>query len=173
MSVLSIELGPLEREAIRLEEDCLYSARGHFESARIWGMWNLWLGVPSVVIAALAGLSAFKNAPELAGALAVLSAAVTAVLTFLKPSERAATHQKAGALYNSLKNRARFFREVDLSSGARPANLRKRLRFLLEERNSLNEASPEILQPAFARAKKNIESGGAEYSVDLQETREK
>lgn len=156
----------MEREADRIEEDCTYSAKGHFESARIWGRWNLGVGIPAAVLAALAGLSGFQYQAELAGGLAVFSGALAALLTFLKPSERASGHQKAGALYNSVKNRARFFREVDLTSGAKTAVLRKRLRQLAEERNALSEASPEILRPAFERARKGIESGEATYRAD-------
>lgn len=154
------------REAERLEEDCTFSAKGHFESARSWGRWNLGLGVPSVVLAALSAWSGFKALPEVAGALALASGAVTAVLTFLKPGDRAASHQKAGAIYNSLKSRARFFREVDLAASAPPAALVKRLRALSDERNALNEASPEILRPAFERARRGIEQGEAAYRAD-------
>src|SRR5687768_6245646 len=118
--------GRLRDEADRIEEDCTYTAKGHFESARVWVRWNLWLGIPAVVLAAAAG--ALKDTPDIAGLLAFASAAVTAVLTFLKPSDHAATHQKTGTLYNSLKNRARFFREIDLVSGERPESLRKKLR---------------------------------------------
>jgi hypothetical protein len=161
----------LEREADRIEEDCTYSAKGHFESARIWGRWNLWVGIPAAVLGAFAGVSGFSDLPELAGGLAVFSGALAALLTVLKPSERASSHQKAGALYNSVKNRARFFREVDLTSGARPAVLRKRLRQLAEERNALSEASPEILRPAFEKARKGIESGEATYRADSSRPR--
>lgn len=154
----------LAAEADRLEEDCLYSAKGHFESAKTWSRWNLWLGIPAVLLAAGAG--AAKDTPELASGLAFAAAAVTAVLTFLKPSDRASSHQRAGALYNSLKNRARFFRTIELTRQPFPSTLEKRLRLLCEERNQLGEASPEIPPAAFARARRGIEEGEAEYRAD-------
>jgi hypothetical protein len=154
----------LYKEADRIEEDCVYSAKGHFESARIWGRWNLMLGIPAVILAAAAG--ALKEHADLAAGFAFASAAVTAVLTFLKPSERAAGHQKSGTLYNSLKNRARFFKEIKLGSGTTSENLRKQLQTLSEARNSLNESSPEILRPAFERARQGIEAGEAAYRAD-------
>lgn len=156
----------LVAEADRIEEDCTYSAKGHFESARIWGAWNLKLGIPAVILAALAGGSGFSNHPELAGALAIASAAVTAVLTFLKPSERAASHQQAGNAYNALKNQARFFKQIEAASGDSQQSLRDWLREISEARNTLNKSAPEIPRPAFEQARKGIEAGEADYRAD-------
>lgn len=160
----------LAREAERLEEDCLYSAKGHFEAARPWRGWNLGLGLPSVLLATLSAWSGFKAMPEVAGALALASGAVTAVLTFLKPGDRAAAHQKAGTLFNSLKSRARLFREVEIAAGSPPAASVKRLRRLTDTRNALNEASPDIPRAAFERARRGVEGGEAAYRVDHTHT---
>ena len=156
----------LRRESERLREDCDYSSKGHFESARIWNRWNLWLGVPAVLVAAFAGVSALNDNSLVAAGLSGLGGAITAVLTFLKPSERASNHQKAGGLYSSIRNRARFFGEVELRASQRPAALRKRLKQLTEERNALNEASPEILRSAFEQARKGIAEGESTHKVD-------
>jgi hypothetical protein len=162
--------GLLAEEADRIEEDCTYSAKGHYESARIWGRWNLGIGLPAAVIAAGAGFSGFSGMPELAGALAVLSGTLTSILTFLKPSERSSAHLKAGAQYNSLKNRARLYKNVELPSGKTSRVLVRRVQQLSEDRNSLNEASPEILRPGFIRARHGIESGQSQYRVDRKAT---
>jgi hypothetical protein len=163
--------GAVEREADRIEEDCLFSAKGHFESARLWGRWNLILGISATVLGAAAGVSAFKSNPELAGYLAFASAAVTGLLTFLKPSDRAAAHHAAGTQFTSLKNRARVFREVELRTQDRPAALTKLLKRLSESRNSLNESSPQVLRAAFERARRGIEAGEAAYRADGAEGR--
>jgi hypothetical protein len=154
----------LHAEADRIEEDCTYSAKGHFESARIWGRWNLGLGIPAVLLATAAGT--LNDYPEYAAIFAFASAAVTAVLTFLRPSDHAATHQRTGTLYNSLKARARFFKEIDLASVARSETLTKKLRGLSEARSALNEAAPPIIRPAFRQARAGIEGGEAAYRVD-------
>lgn len=159
-------LGALAIEAERLCEDCDYSAKGHFESARLWSRWNLGIGVPSVLLAATAGVSALQHNPLIAAALAAMSAAATAILTLLKPAERASSHQKAGALYSSARNRARFFKDVELKGGQRNQALRKKLKELTEERNALNEASPEILRPAFEIARRGILAGESRHAVD-------
>ena len=36
----------LQREAERLEEDALYSSKGHFNAEDTWVRRNYWLGVP-------------------------------------------------------------------------------------------------------------------------------
>ena len=150
-------------EADRIEEDCTYSAKGHYESARMWGLWNMRLGLPAAILAAFAGVSGFSEMPLLSGALAVFSGSLTAVLTFLKPAERASRHQRAGTQYNSLMNKARVFRNIEGAAAVKPGAAIRRLNKLSDARNSLNEASPEILRPAFERARKGIQEGEAAY----------
>ena len=48
----------LATEAGRIEEDCLYSARGHFEAAASWRRVHYGIGIPATVLAAVAGGSA-------------------------------------------------------------------------------------------------------------------
>ena len=48
-------------EAKRIEEDCLYSAKGHFEAASKWQKIHRYLGLPAVVLAALSGVSALTQ----------------------------------------------------------------------------------------------------------------
>ncbi len=58
------------RESQRIEEDALYSAKGHFEAARTWSRIHLWIGLPTAILAAVSGVSAFKDETVIAGALA-------------------------------------------------------------------------------------------------------
>ncbi len=154
------------REMARIEEDCTHSAKGHFEAARIWGWCNMGLGLPAVVLGAVAGVSALKAMPITAGVLAILGSALTAALTFLKPSDRVSGHHVAGTRYNSLKNRARIFREVELPQETDPKRLTRALKALAKERDELNQLSPEIPRPAFVRARRGISAGESSYAVD-------
>src|SRR5438477_7931952 len=101
-------------ESSRIEEDALYSARGHFEAARRWRKAHFMLGIPTSLLAALAGASAFRSYELLAGVLAVIVAALSAVTTFLNPNARADRHHTAGSRFNTIRNEARLFREVEL-----------------------------------------------------------
>jgi hypothetical protein len=152
-------------EARRVEEDCLYSAKGHFEAGRAWSKAHLWIGLPSAILAAIASASAFQSAEATAGILAAVVVALAALSTFLNPNERAVSHHTAGTRYNAIRNQARIFRTIELPMST-AADGPARLRELAQQRDDLNQASPQIPRWAFARARKAIESGEASYEVD-------
>jgi hypothetical protein len=156
----------LRNESRRIEEASLYSAKGHFEAARSWGAVHLWIGIPTAVLAAVASASAFKEEAFLAGSLAIVVAALSAVSTFLNPSERAQSHHQAGAKHNSIRNRARMLREIDLLSGQPVGELVATVKTLSQERDELNLSSPQIPRRAFNRARAGVEGGEAQYQVD-------
>jgi hypothetical protein len=163
----------LIKEARRIEEDSLYSAKGHFVAAIFWTNFHLWIGVPTAILAAIAGASAlsqFDNHNIVAGILAIIVTALTAITTFLNPNEKANSHLNAGNKYNSLRNKARIFCEID-SCGENNSiqELTKQLKELAKQRNELNQNSPQIPRWAFKRAKKGIEGGEANYKVDEDE----
>ena len=85
----------LVAEARRIEEDCNHSSKGHYYGSKRWSKCHLAAGLPAAILGAVAGVSAFNGCPQLAGALAIFSAALTTTLTFLKPSERAENHRSA------------------------------------------------------------------------------
>lgn len=153
-------------ESERLEEDSLFSARGHFEAARTWGHVHLWVGIPTALLAALAGVTAFNNHSTVAGVSAMIVAGLSAVSTFLNPSEKAQLHHVAGTAFTTVRSQARLFRTVRLLSAADRDVLEKELEALVARKNELNEQSPIIPRPAFLRARKGIEAGEAAYAVD-------
>jgi len=51
----------LAKEARRIEEDSEHSAKGHYNAAARWGGYHLGLGLPAVLISALAGGAAFNK----------------------------------------------------------------------------------------------------------------
>jgi len=156
------------KEAKRIEEDSLYSSKGHFYAAQFWTNLHLWIGVPATIMAAIAGASAlsqFDNHQIIAGVLAILVAALSAVSTFINPNEKAAIHHGAGNRYNSLKNRVRIFSEVDVEMESDESLLAK-FRTLSAQRDELNEKSPQIPKWAFRKAREGIEDGEAQYNVD-------
>jgi len=86
-----------------------------------------YLGIPSVLITAVAGGSAFNDMPTFAGSLALVSTALTTVLTFLNPSERSETHKTVGGQYLALRNQARIFREIEIEECEDLSTAKKRL----------------------------------------------
>ena len=78
------------------------------------GAWSK-VRLPAALIGAAAGATIFASAPAVvAGILALIGAALTALMTFLNPSERAAQHQKAGVAYSRLRRTLRQFVQIDM-----------------------------------------------------------
>lgn len=158
----------LRKEAERLEEDALYSSKGHFNAEDTWVRRNYWLGVPATALGAIAGAALVKSQPELASALTLLASLLTGLMTFLKPNERAAMHRAAAGQFLALRNDARFFREIELLDSDRHAEFPERLKVLTSARNELNQKSPSIPRRAFVAARKGIEEGEATHKVDKE-----
>jgi hypothetical protein len=103
----------IQAELQRIEEDCIHSGKGHFNAGDRWARYHYWLGIPSVVLSALAGAAFFKDYGSIAGVMSSIVAILTSLMTFLKPSERAA-HKGSGDQCLTLRNDARVFREIRL-----------------------------------------------------------
>lgn len=156
----------LADEASRVEEDTEHSFKGHYNAASRWARYHLWLGLPAALVAAVAGAAAFKGHPEWAGVLALVSTALTTVLTFLKPSERAEIHKAAAGQYQALRNQARIFREIGLLDGMTAEEAKTRLFALAEARDELNQRAPAIARGDYEMAKQDIDGGRARYRTD-------
>ena len=153
-------------EAKKIEEDSLYSSKGQYEAANSWSKVHLIIGIPTVILAAIAGASAlsqFDNHNIIAGILAIIVAALSALSTFLNPNQKANSHHNAGIKYNSLKTRTRIFHEIDCNSDLSIKDLTEKLQELVKERDTLNQESPQISRRAYERAKKGIQAGEANY----------
>ena len=154
------------RECKRIEEDSTYSAKGHFEAANFWSRIQFILGGLAAILTGVAGALAFNDLGLLAGSIAMFTAALTSFLTFLNPSERQRTHLMAGNDYKELQNQARLFREVELVSTSEIRQKEEKIKRLADQRNRLNQRSPQIPRSAFEKARIGIEQGESEYSVD-------
>jgi hypothetical protein len=92
----------ISSELQRIEEDCIHSGKAHFNAGDRWARYHYWLGIPSVVLSALAGAAFFKDYGDIAGIMSAIVAILTSLMTFLKPSERASTHKGSGDQYLTL-----------------------------------------------------------------------
>jgi hypothetical protein len=157
-------------ESQRVEQDALYSAKGHFEAARRWNLLNYWIGIPAAIAATLvstmAGIAGLKDYATLAGVLALSSGVFTAIVGFLRPAEKAAAHHRAGTAFNALKNDARIFYSIECGSDPSPTDVVDRIKELNDCRTKLNEESPAIPRFAFLKGRDGIESGENSYDVD-------
>lgn len=159
-------LQEIQHEASRIEEDTLFSAKGHWEASKPWEYRHLALGIPTTICAAAAGVSAFADHSILSGALSFGVAVGSAVITFVNPGDRHRRHAEAGNAYKALSNDARIFRNVECGIEKDLTKLTDRLNELNQRRNDLNQGSPIIPRKAFETARKGIEDGEATHHVD-------
>jgi uncharacterized membrane protein YfcA len=107
-------ISALVRESERIEEDSIHSAKAHFNSGDTWKRRHYWLGIPATVLGAGAGAAIIKDCTELAALLSLAATILTALVTFLKPTDRASAHKTTGDQYLALRNDTRIFREIEL-----------------------------------------------------------
>jgi len=153
------------KECCRIEEDSIYSSKGHFEASALWKRIHLWIGVPSAILAGIASISAFEENTLVAGSLAILVAALGAIATFLNPSSKANEHHAAASSYLELRNRVRRFKNIELP-GMDAQDGKERILAFGQNKDDLSLTTPQIPEWAFKKARRNIEEGQAEYVAD-------
>ncbi|NKK36329.1 SLATT domain-containing protein [Rhizobium leguminosarum bv. viciae] len=153
-------------ELQRLEEDCAHSGKAHFNASDRWNQFNYWFGIPSVVISAVVGTALLKDHVVWASVGSAAVTVLTALVTFLKPAEKATLHKSSGDQYLTLKNDSRVFREITLLRNVEEATALEGLEGLTKRRNELNQASPLFANRDFRKAKKGVDDGQATHVVD-------
>jgi hypothetical protein len=153
-------------ELKRIEEDCIHSGKAHFNAGDRWVRYHYWMGIPSVVLSALAGAAFFKEYSNLAGIMSAVVAVLTSLMTFLKPSERASAHKGSGDQFLTLRNDARVFREIRLTYACDEQAAIGGLDEFTKRRNALNQASAQFSRKDFELARKGIDEGEAAHRVD-------
>jgi hypothetical protein len=158
------------KEAKRIEEDLLHSAKKHFVASDLWSVFHLVVGIPMVIISAIAGASAlaqFDKNHVVAGILSIVVAALSGIVTFLNPNAKSAQHLAAGNQYDSLMNRARIFWSIDCWGSDSDEVLTNRLKQFSEQKDKLNQSCPQLIPfLPYRIAKRGIDAGEAEHKVD-------
>ena len=145
----------LRSEAEIVEMRTAITARAHFRSSTYWSNVHLAVGGLAAVLSAIAGASALSDlggSNLVAGSLALAVTTLTAVATFLNPSERANAHLRAGNAYLALENRARLFYNVQLLAAKQETDRRRQLVRIVDELNELNTTSPQPSPRMFRKA---------------------
>lgn len=155
-----------ETECLRIEEDAEQSAKRHFNAASRWSSYNNWLGIPSITIAAITSAVSFASLPVLGGILAAITGSLTAILTFLKPSERSTAHTTSGNQYLRLRNETRLFREIEMLQTQDRQNLSDKLKAYTLRREELNDGAPITNDDDYIKSNQGIINGQSEYKAD-------
>jgi hypothetical protein len=146
----------IRSEAQRIEQQTETSALAQRRAAETWGWIYYLVGIPATVLAAFAGASALADYRVLAAVLALSSAVVSGLLTFLNPGAQASDHRKASARFRTIQNRAHLFADVSCSEDELP-KLREEIRVLTEDWNVADEQSPHVVERIYRRAKRTVE----------------
>ncbi|WP_345944038.1 SLATT domain-containing protein [Streptomyces sp. SID3212] len=154
-------------ELWRLEESAMISAQAQFEEAKHWRGVNLALGIPTTVLAAVAGTTALVESTGrvTAGILALISAGLGAVLTTVNAPHRVSLAVSCANAYLEVQTAARQARKVDLTPNTVDA-ARTTLADLTARRDEQNRTAEPPGRRAYRRAQSNITQGGQTYAAD-------
>ena len=88
------ELELLHKEAKRIEEDCIYSAKSHFNAEAVWKTWHYIIGIPAILTAVIISSMILKMylAEGVIIIIGIIGTILTSLLTFLKPYEKVNEH---------------------------------------------------------------------------------
>lgn len=156
----------IDAELRRVEEDCKYTGKAHFNATERLTWQHRILGSCAVISSAAAGTAIFADYHVGAGVLSLAATILTALLTFLKPAEQAAEHKGAGDQYLALKGDVRRFRTIRLPTADDVSLTSDLLDVLVSRQKDLNRAAPTFLNCDFQKARKGIEEGEALHEVD-------
>jgi hypothetical protein len=169
----------IRNQAWRIWEDALYCSAGHFQESRWWQGINLWMGIPTTIIAAITGITSLADSgssPLILGlssnlivpVLSFTVAAISGLSTFLDPTGQASKHYQAASQYQTLVNDIRLFCEVDCAKECGDEQLEEGLRKFNARLNELNSQPLIISKQAKQIAEKEIKSGKFNYRIDKE-----
>lgn len=161
---MSTILSELKAEAERLEWDALYTMKGHFNAAMLWNIAHYSLGIVAVILGVLAGKQFFDDHNVLASAIGTASAALTAIITFLKPSEKAQPHHDAGVFCAEIKRRSRMFQNISAELESDPIALEEKLNTLVKAYHDKQKSSPPVPWLAYQLARRGVRNGEHTYN---------
>lgn len=151
----------LATEGSQVDCDLLYTEKAHFAAAERLRRVHLWLGCTATVASAAAAATLLKDIAAATGALALLGAVGTALLTFIKPDQRAEAHLAAGRQLGALRVELRQLMRLDL--GRLPnQEVRDHLADVVTRKANIDESTPGTAERDFQAASKKIQRGDFE-----------
>lgn len=133
-------MNKINQEAKRIEADAISAANENLKSAR-WLRWmHYFIGVPMTLSATWATyMQSIHSTSELAMLLAMITATLGGLQTFLQPTQKAHFHERLASSCIALRNDTRTFREIELPQQDLE-HATKAIRDLDSRRNAMMEA---------------------------------
>jgi len=154
----------IEQETAEIEDDCRIAVRCHAAAASKWTIIYYALGLPTVVFAGLAGITALKANAWVAAGLAIAATISAAANTFLNAGQIANAHAKKRSEYEQLKNEIRHFRNITLEMQRPALEVVKELTHHSHTRDVLNLESPQVSTRSYARVKRELDKSPSDVS---------
>jgi hypothetical protein len=156
----------ISRQLKNLENDADLTSASDFYVSQKWGSLNTRLGLSTVcvsgavtIIGAAASVKGLEDWQTYFTALStILASAATvicSVLTFLKPSERAARYREFGNKHKALGNRIRIYRTVNMED-VPLKGLPEKLAAFSTEKDNLDSDNPPIPRNTLLMASKEM-----------------
>ena len=131
----------------------------HYECARRFERFHLWLGLPAVALSTFVGTAVFSTLEKSAdikfqigvGLLSVTAAVLTVLQTFLRYGELAEKHRLAGARFANLKHRIELLMTLPAE-----ADIRSQLATIEETWAKVREESPSLSASVWERIEKQV-----------------
>lgn len=167
----------IKTESTKLSEDLEYIYKAYFSMAERQKALNLWLGVSSIILSAIAGSLAFSrlvpNFEVFAGISGFTAATLTALLIFLKPTENSERYLRLGKEYFALREDTRRFCDIELYTDQSEHELKSLLDTLIAKKKELDLTSPLLPIRAYGKVKKRIEMGKRKQVREVKEAERK
>lgn len=148
-------------ELQRLEEDCLYTSKNHFNNAMIDSYLHYILGILLIICATVSTQYSNIN-------IAIISTIIASLQTFISPNKKAEKHQLHGNRFLSLKKVIRQYRLIGfyLDDGEK---ILSQINTYTDKIAEYNNSAPEITPIAYMMTKAGIKAGEHIYDVENQE----
>jgi hypothetical protein len=133
----------------------------HYQSSTQYARYNLWLGVPVIVITIVVGSAVFatlqnqvENWAKIAlGFISVVAAVLSGLQTFLRYGERAERHRSGGVRFGALLRKVDYMRSLPFESRD---NAKEFMNSVKSEWDTLMEDLPMPSQRAFKKESQGI-----------------
>jgi hypothetical protein len=122
----------------------------HRKTAEVWGNCHMLLGLPSAILASLAGVSAFANHSKIAGITAFIVSGLTGAMSFLNPAEKQKLHFEAANALETWSTKTYLIVKRSRANIIEITELINTWGELMKEREQINKQSPLI--PSWAKS---------------------
>lgn len=144
-------------ELRRRTRNCQGLTRANFILANLWSSTHLYIGIPNTVLAALAGVSTLSDLDTSKVVTALLSitvAILTALLTFLNPTEKYSSYRSAAQRYQAIADKYSIllFKSQNISE----QSLLDEITSLHNEYNKVIDSSPVVPSWAYKKGKQEV-----------------